>query len=156
MRSKGRTKCANGLNKPSSLKDAKTDDVLEGTSKKVFRYIYHQPGPVGVHDIYRGMGLSSPSLAHYHVNKLLKAGMIREEGDGYVVNRVFYDDMMRIGGTVLPLRVAYALFFLTALIALATILRPAQLSSTYVFATVVVGVAAAVTMLEARKASKAL
>jgi hypothetical protein len=131
------------------LKDNKTDDALEGTTRKVFRFIYRQTGPVGVHDVQRGLGLSSPSVAHYHINKLLKAGLLKEEGDGYTVERVVFENMIRIRKVVLPLQTAYAVFFLTALAIFLTVLRPAQLSSTYVFAVVVVSSAFGVSLFEA-------
>lgn len=83
-----------------------------------------------------------------------KAGLIKEEGGGYVRNKVFYENTMKIRRTVLPLQTAYALFFLTALVALTTILRPARLSSTYVLAVIVTAVAVAVAMFEGYKASK--
>jgi alkyl hydroperoxide reductase subunit AhpF len=110
---------------------------------------------VGVHDIQRGLGLSSPSVAHYHVTKLLKAGLLKEEGDGYVVEKVVFENMIRVRRTALPLQTGYAAFFFTALITLLTILRPTQLTSIYVFAVVVVMVAVGVSMLEAYKVMKA-
>jgi DNA-binding transcriptional ArsR family regulator len=137
------------------LKQNNSDDILEGTTRKVFRFVYRQHEPVGVHDIQRGLGLSSPSVAHYHVTKLLKAGLLKEEGDGYVVEKVVFENMIRVRRTALPLQTGYAAFFFTALITLLTILRPTQLTSIYVFAVVVVMVAVGVSMLEAYKVMKA-
>lgn len=129
--------------------------MLEGTTRKVFRFVYRQHGPVGVHDVQRGLGLSSPSVAHYHIAKLLRAGLIREAGDGYVVEKAVFEDMIRVRKTVIPLETGYAIFFLTALAALVTFMRPAQLSSTYVFALFVVLVAFAVSLREAYKVTRA-
>jgi hypothetical protein len=137
------------------LKENSSDDILQGTTRKVFRFVYRQHQPVGVHDIQRGAGLSSPSVAHYHIAKLLKAGLLKEEGDGYVVEKAVFENMIRIRRTVLPSQVGYAAFFLTALIALVTVLRPSQLSSTYAFAVAVVIVAVGVSLLEAYKVMKA-
>jgi len=130
--------------------------VLEGTTRKVFRFVYRQHGPVGIHDVQRGLGLSSPSVAHYHVVKLLKAGLIREEGEGYVVDKAVFEDMIRVRKTIIPLQSAYAIFFLTALVVLVTFMRPAQLSSMYVFALFVVVVAFAVSLLEAYKVTRTI
>jgi hypothetical protein len=137
------------------LKESKTDDILEGTTRKVFRFVYRQHEPVGIHDVQRGLGLSSPSVAHYHIGKLLKAGLIKEEGSGYIVDKTAFENMVRIKRTVIPLQTAYAVFFLTALVVLATVMRPTQISPTYVFAVIVVLVASGVSLFEAYKATKA-
>jgi len=128
--------------------------VLGGTTRRVFRYVYRQRAPVGIHDIQRGLGLSSPSLAHYHVSKLLEAGLLKEEGGGYVVDKVVFDNMIRIRRSTLPLQAAYAVFFLVALVALLTFMRPDQLTSAYVFGVAVALVAFVVTSLEAWRATE--
>ena len=137
------------------MKKGSPDDVLEGTTRKVFRFVYHQHEPVGVHDVQRGLGLSSPSVAHYHISKLLKAGLLREEGDGYVVEKTVFENMIRIRRTILPLQTGYAAFFLTALVVLLTVMRPSVLSTTYVFAAIVVVVAVGASFFEAYRAMKA-
>jgi hypothetical protein len=137
------------------LSETKSDDILEGTTRRVFRFVYRQGEPVGIHDIQRGLGLSSPSVAHYHVGKLLKAGLLKEDGEGYTADKTVFENMIRIRRTVLPLQVGYAAFFVTALIALVTIMRPSQLSSTYVFAVALVIVAVGVSLFEAYKVMKA-
>ena len=144
-------------NKDGSRPDmsvSKSDDVLEGTTRKVFRYIYRQSSPVGIHDIQRGLDLSSPSVAYYHVNKLLKAGLLKEEGEGYLANKSVFENMIRIRKTALPLQTAYAVFFLAAFLILMTALRPAILNSAYFFATAVVFISFCVTSFEAYKVSR--
>ncbi len=138
------------------MKENSADDILEGTTRKVFRFVYRQHDPVGVHDIQRGLGLSSPSVAHYHVSKLLKAGLIREDGDGYTVNKAVFENMIRLKRTVVPLQTAYAAFFLTAFLVLVVAMRPSELFPSYVFGVVVAAVAFAVSSYEAYKATKAL
>ena len=88
------------------------DDVLEGTTRRVFRFLYRRREPTRIHDIQRGLGLSSPSVAYYHVNKLLKAGLVKETGDGYAADKVIFENMIRIRKTTLPAQAAYAAFFL--------------------------------------------
>ena len=139
----------------SELTESSSDAVLEGTTRKVFRFVYRQHQPVGVHDVQRGLGLSSPSVAHYHISKLLKAGLLKEEGDGYVVEKTIFENMIRVRRTVLTLQVGYAAFFLTALLTLVTFMRPSALSSTYVFAITVVIIAAAISMFEAYRVMRA-
>lgn len=121
------------------MKQNNPDDILEGTTQRVFRFVYRQQSPVGIHDVQRGLGLSSPSVAHYHIGKLLKAGLLKEEGDGYVVDKVVFENMIRVSRTAIPLQIAYAVFLLSALALLVTMFRPVLLSATFVFAVVVMG-----------------
>ena len=137
------------------MSESKPDDILEGTTRRVFRYIYRQHDPVGIHDIQRGLGLSSPSLAHYHVSKLLKAGLLREEGEGYAVNKTVFENMIRFRKTALPLQAAYAIFFLTAMVVLLTVMRPNSLFSSYVFGVVVAAAGFLFSAFEAYKAARA-
>ena len=137
------------------MKQNNPDDILEGTTRRVFRFVYRQQNPVGIHDVQRGLGLSSPSVAHYHIGKLVKAGLLKEEGGGYVVDKVVFENMIRVRRAAIPLQTAYAAFLLSALTLLVTVFRPVTVSSTYVFAVVVVGAALAVSLFEAYKAMKA-
>ncbi len=132
----------------------KADDILEGTTRKVFRFVYRQREPVGIHDVQRGLGLSSPSAAHYHIAKLLRAGLLKEDGEGYTVNKVVFENMVRIRGTALPLQVTYATFLVSALAVLVGFVRPPVLSTSYVFAVVVIAVALGFTIYEAYKVTK--
>ena len=99
--------------------------------------------------------MSSPSLAHYHVSKLLKAGLLREEGEGYAVNKTVFENMIRFRKTALPLQAAYAIFFLTAMVVLLTVMRPNSLFSSYVFGVVVAAAGFLFSAFEAYKAARA-
>jgi len=130
-------------------------DVLSGTTRRVYRYVYRH-GPVRLHDIQRDVGLSSPSLADYHVQKLLKMKLIREEKGqegvvGFTAEEAAFEAMIRIRRTVIPLRATASAFFAVALVLLATILRPAHISSTYVFSLVVTTVALSTSLYETIK-----
>jgi len=89
-------------------------EPLHGTTSKAYRFIYRQGHPVGEHEIQRGLGLASPSTPHYHLEKLRQNGLVREEGHGYVVDRVFLDNFVRIRRTAIPLQAALAAFFATS------------------------------------------
>ena len=106
---------------------------------------------MGIRDIQRGLGMSSPSVAYYHVNKLLKMGLIKQEESGYSANKTTFENLIRINKRALPLQAAYAAFFLTALVALLTFMRPPQLSSGFVFALAVILVAFVILALQAYK-----
>lgn len=127
-------------------------DALNGTTRRVYRYIYKR-GPARPHDIQRDLGLSTPSLADYHVQKLLRMKLIREEraGDGsvgYSAEEAVFEAMIRVRRTVIPLRATASVFFAVALALLLTLLRPGYISSTYVFSLVAIAVALAASLYE--------
>jgi predicted DNA-binding transcriptional regulator len=128
-------------------------DSLTGTTRRVYRYI-HRRGPVRLHDIERDLGLSSSSVADYHVQKLLGMKLIREENEngrdglGYVAEEAVFEAMIRIRRTVIPIWITVTSFFAAGLIVLVTILRPADVSSTYLFSLVMVIVALSISAYE--------
>lgn len=131
----------------------KSDNPLGGTTLRVYRYLYKTGRPLGIHDVQRGLGLSSASVAEYHLKKLLRDGLIREEVGGYVVDRVMFENMVRLGRWVLPFQSAYAAFFITTLIVMITIMRPGVLTSSYVFALAVNIAALSFSLYESLKAA---
>ena len=136
------------------MQEGGDEEVLEGTTRKVYRYIYRQTEPVGIHDVQRGLRLSSPSVADYHIKKLLRAGLLKEVGDGYQANRMAFENLVRVRNRALPLQTAYAVFFFIALVALVTVLRPNQVSSLYVFSLILAVAALGISILESYRAAK--
>jgi hypothetical protein len=129
--------------------------VLSGTTLRVYRFLYRQAGkPVGFHDVQRGCGLSSPSLAQYHIRKLVDSGLVKEEDSGYIVDRVLFENMIRIRRSIVPLQVTFSVFFATTLILLLTLLRPQLISPTYIFSIAVNVAALGVFGYEAFSASR--
>jgi hypothetical protein len=51
----------------------------------VYLHILTSREPVGVRDVWRELKLSSPSLAQYHVNRLLELGMVAQTSEGKYV-----------------------------------------------------------------------
>jgi DNA-binding Lrp family transcriptional regulator len=150
-------------------KDAETFK-LTGTTLRVYRYLYRMGKPCGIREIQRGLSLSSSSVALYHVRKLLDAGLIREEtaednsglkngtdaeigkgASGYVVDRMIYENMIRVRRSLIPLQVGYSMFFATALIILLVLLRPATFSGAYIFSLVVIAAACSIFAIQAYK-----
>lgn len=105
-------------------KETNDSNVLVGTSLKVYRLLYRVGKPLGVREVQRGANLSSSSVALYHIRKLLQAGLIREEAGGYVVDRVVFENMIRIRRSLIPLQVAFAVFYVVMLAALIILFRP--------------------------------
>ncbi|HEX9913644.1 MAG TPA: hypothetical protein VGB32_01895 [Candidatus Bathyarchaeia archaeon] len=60
---------------------------IYGKTLDVYLCILTKDSGVGVRDIWRELGFSTPSLAQYHVNKLLDLRLIEADFDGkYIVN----------------------------------------------------------------------
>jgi predicted DNA-binding transcriptional regulator len=97
--------------KPRRTTDETVDIVLKGTTYRVYRFMIKQRKPLGVSDVQRGLGLSSPSVSQYHIKKLLALGLIREEQGGYVVDRVVFGNVIRIMRIAIPVQTAYVAFF---------------------------------------------
>ena len=113
------------------------DYVLKGTTLRVYRYIYRAGAPVGIHDVQRALKLSSPSVAEYHIKKLLGAGLVQQKDGGYSVDRVIFENVIRIRRTLIPLQTTYLAFFLSTLGILVLFFRPASVTSLFFFALVV-------------------
>ena len=77
---------------------SESDDVLRGTTLRIYRFMYREGRPLGLHEIQRALGLSSASIPQYHINKLIKAGLVKEDegGSGYYVDRLVFENMIRI------------------------------------------------------------
>jgi len=58
---------------------------LSAVAWNVYLYILTSKGPVGVRDVWRELKLSTPSLAQYHINRLLELGMIAQTQEGKYV-----------------------------------------------------------------------
>jgi len=112
------------------------DDVLRGTTLRIYRFMYREGRPMGLHEIQRALGLSSASIPQYHINKLIKAGLVKEQegGGGYFVDRLVFENMIRIRRSLIPFQTTYTIFFCTTLVILLTVLRPHVLTSLFLFA----------------------
>ncbi len=97
-----------------------TGREIKGNTLKVFLYLLKH-GPSELRDIQRGIGLSSPSLASYHLGKLLESGFVTQNEYGvYSAVKESSDKVLegyaRIGSAVVPQFFFFALLF-TILIA---------------------------------------
>lgn len=132
-------------------------DVLKGTTLRVYRFIFKEgTKPVRAYDIQRALNLSSHSVAHYHIDKLVNSGLIHEMDGGYVADRIMFGNLVKVRRMVLPFQITYSVLFASALVILLTFLRPASLTSTYVFSLVVIWLALSFSLYEGLKAYKGL
>jgi Bacterial regulatory protein, arsR family len=87
---------------------------LKGNTLRVYVYALKQ-GNVGVREVQRALGMSNPSLAQYHLNKLRELGLVTENNGEYAVsNQVKVDvmkDFLKLGTLLVPRFVFYAAFF---------------------------------------------
>ena len=126
-------------------------DVLRGLALKVYRFILKNDKPVGIREVQRGLNLSSPTLALYHMNKLKEAGLIKKEANGYVADRIVLENVIRLRRILIPRNFFYMIFLMTSLVMLAVFLRPPTLSREYIFSLAVISVAAATSVYETMK-----
>ena len=110
-----------------------TEDVLRGTTLRVYKYVLTK-GTVGIREVQRGLKLSSPTLASYHLDKLEKAGLVKQTLEGYEADRVLLQNMIRLRGTLIPRYFFYSIFSISALILELTLFKPLIFTREYFFA----------------------
>ena len=85
---------------------------LSGTTWNVYLFILTSKDPVGVRDVWRSLEFSSPSLAQYHINKLLALDLLHQTTDGkYLVKEKEQIEALRsfvlLRGRLIPRLVFY-------------------------------------------------
>ena len=58
------------------------ETAIKGTTLDVYFYLLRKKEAAGVREIQRGLGLSSPSVSSYHLEKLESLGVIRKNRFG--------------------------------------------------------------------------
>ncbi|HSQ53054.1 MAG TPA: hypothetical protein VLM82_01255 [Acidobacteriota bacterium] len=91
---------------------------LEGVTLKVYLYVIKKKGLAGPRDVMRGVGLSSPSVAYRHLQKLENMGLLtkNELGNYVVTDKVPVRGYVWIGRTLVPNPLVYSIVFLAILI----------------------------------------
>ena len=84
-----------------------------GKTWDVYLCVLNSDDPIGVREIWRKLGLSTPTLAQNHVNKLLELRLIESTPQGkYVTNDVerleTLKNFLALRGLMIPRMVAYA------------------------------------------------
>ena len=100
-----------------------SEDILKGTTLKVYKFVFKSAKPVRTYEVQRGLGFSSPSVAQYHLSKLREAGLVDESEEGYSVNRVIFGSLLRIKRSIFQFQITCAILFASALVALLMIFR---------------------------------
>jgi predicted DNA-binding transcriptional regulator len=98
------------------------EDQLKGKTLQVYMYMIKKKDPVGVREVQRDLGFSSPSVANYHIDKLVELALVNQDEYGryFVVQKVqvgVLQAFVNIGGLAVPRLSFFAAFFTTMLIA---------------------------------------
>ncbi len=101
-------------------RELELESELRGRTLRVYFELLSMKGSVGPRELQRKLNLSSPSLAAYHLDKLVDLGLVRSERGAYSVEEVVQIGVLKqfiwIGRRALPRHFFYAAFFTTALI----------------------------------------
>ncbi len=107
-------------------------EEIRGTTLKVYLYILRSGRDnIGVREVMRALNMKTPSHAYYHLDKLVRHGLLeRRHGEYYLVKSVrldFLREYIIIGGSIVPKFMFYTSFFLTILIFTLLFPRPYEL-----------------------------
>jgi predicted DNA-binding transcriptional regulator len=88
---------------------------------RIYWYMISKNGPVGVREVQRELGISSPSVVHHHLEKLTRAGIVDlDEYGRYCVTKKVEVGVLqaftRVGRFLLPRFSFYAVFMTTSLL----------------------------------------
>lgn len=108
---------------PHKLDFTFLESELKGKTLLVYWYMLQQPArTVGVREVQRALGFSSPSIAVHHLEKLQDFGLVRKRGTGeYVLEEEVKVGILRffthMGRFLIPRYLFYSVLFLTMLVA---------------------------------------
>ncbi|UCH32166.1 MAG: hypothetical protein JSV05_01895 [Candidatus Bathyarchaeota archaeon] len=94
---------------------------LKGTTLRVYWHLLQSGKPTTVRRVQRKLGLSSPSVASYHLEKLMTLEIVKKNAMGdYELRKTVSLDVMssfvKISQLMIPRYVFYTIFFITLLI----------------------------------------
>jgi len=94
---------------------------LNGNTLRAYWAILNtEDGLIGVRELQRQLGFSSPALASYHLNKLVDLNLVdNDRGDYRIIREVrvgVLKEYIRLGTFLLPRYVLYATMFTTLLV----------------------------------------
>jgi hypothetical protein len=92
------------------------DEELEGNTLAVYAYVAKEGKPVGTRDVTRGANLSSPSVAHRHLQKLEALGLLEknEYGNYLLKEKISVSGYVWVGRNLVPRLMFYSFFFMGA------------------------------------------
>ena len=138
----------------SSTDEAEIISKLKGNTLRTYwALLSTEDGIIGVRELQRELGFSSPALAAYHLNKLVDYNLaVNERGDYRLVKEVkvgILKQYIKWGTFLFPRYVLYASMFTTLLIVAASRFEEPSFFSAY--SLIVSFLAAAISWFEAFK-----
>jgi hypothetical protein len=102
----------------NSIDEAEIVSKLKGNTLRTYwALLSSEDGVVGVRELQRELGFSSPALAAYHLNKLVDFNLaVNERGDYRLVREVkvgVLKQYIKLGSFLFPRHVLYASMFTT-------------------------------------------
>jgi DNA-binding transcriptional ArsR family regulator len=119
----------------------KEHDILTGKTAQVYKYAVKMGKPVGAREVQKVLNLSSPRLAAYHLEKLEKAGLVKQTPEGFIVDKLVLENFVRFYRLLIPKYFLYFAFFATAMVFQIILFAPFGITGEYVFATGILAVA---------------
>jgi predicted DNA-binding transcriptional regulator len=106
----------------SEVSRERVEYALRGKTLTVYLYLLKHGKAIGVREIQKALGFSSPSVAFHHLDKLVELGVVeKDEYERYVlakkVDTGILHSFVSIGGLTLPRLGFYAAFFTTIAVA---------------------------------------
>lgn len=104
-----------------SSDEAVIESELKGKTLLVYMHILKNPSEkVGVREVQRKLGFSSPSVSSYHLNKLQELGLVENIHGDYMLVRDIKVGVLKqfvtFGGVMLPRYLFYAVLMTTMLV----------------------------------------
>ena len=93
---------------------------LKGTTLRVYWHLLRSGKPTTTRHLQRDLSFSSPSVASYHLEKLMDMGLVKKVRGDYELKKTVsleaVSSFVRISHLMIPRYVFYTAFFLTLLI----------------------------------------
>ena len=120
----------------SSFDENKLTSELKGNTLRVYWALMNsEDGIIGVRELQRQLGFSSPALAAYHLNKLTGLKLVENvRGDYKLIKEIrvgVLKQFIKLGTFLLPRYVLYATMFTTLLVFLLTQMNEFTFFSTF-------------------------
>ncbi len=114
------------------LDQSELENQLTGKTLRVYWWLLRNPGPHSGRAVQRALGLSSPSLSIYHIEKLKRIGLVGTTPDGehHAIKEVrvgVLEFFIGRGRFYLPRYVFYSMFY-TIILAMLPFILPFQSS----------------------------
>jgi len=129
---------------------------LAGNTLIVYAYVVGENRPVGTRDVMRGANLSSPSVAHRHLQKLELLGLLEKNqfGDYILKEKTSVSGHIWVGKNLVPRLMFYSFFFIgafgaeIAIIVLSYLVTGLVIETSFLFLTAMTAVAMVLFFIE--------